>query len=68
MWTARREQKKNICTFGAAEDISSIAKISESELSGGAVTVSFFEVPPLASDALLTTLHPVLENVNAVIR
>jgi hypothetical protein len=27
------------------------------------VTVSFFEVPPLASDALLTTLHPLLENV-----
>jgi hypothetical protein len=26
------------------------------------VTV-FFEVPPLASDALLTTLHPLLENV-----
>jgi hypothetical protein len=23
----------------------------------------FFEVPPLASDALLTTLHPHLENV-----
>jgi hypothetical protein len=23
----------------------------------------FFEVPPLASDALLTTLHPFLENV-----
>jgi hypothetical protein len=22
----------------------------------------FFEVPPLASDALLTTLHPLLEN------
>jgi hypothetical protein len=22
-----------------------------------------FEVPPLASDALLTTLHPLLENV-----
>jgi hypothetical protein len=35
---------------------------SESELSGGAVTV-FFELPPLASDALLTTLHPLLENV-----
>jgi hypothetical protein len=35
---------------------------SESELCGGAVTVSF-EVPPLASDALLTTLHPLLENV-----
>jgi hypothetical protein len=35
---------------------------SESELCGGAVTV-FFEVPPLASDAHLTTLHPLLENV-----
>jgi hypothetical protein len=23
----------------------------------------FFEVPPLASDALLTTLHPLLENM-----
>jgi hypothetical protein len=23
----------------------------------------FFEVPPVASDALLTTLHPLLENV-----
>jgi hypothetical protein len=37
---------------------------SESKLSGGAVTV---EVPPLASDALLTTLYPLLENVNGVI-
>jgi hypothetical protein len=27
------------------------------------MTVSFFEIPPLASDALLTTLHPLLENV-----
>jgi hypothetical protein len=36
---------------------------SESELHGGAVMVSFFEVPRLASDALLTTLHPILENV-----
>jgi hypothetical protein len=41
---------------------------SESELCGGAVTVSFFEVPPLANYALLTTLHPLLENVNGVIR
>jgi hypothetical protein len=44
---------------------------SESEICGGAVTVSFFffsEVPPLASDALLTALHPLLENVNGVIR
>jgi hypothetical protein len=37
---------------------------SESELCGGEVTAFFFfEVPPLASDALLTTLHPLLENV-----
>jgi hypothetical protein len=36
---------------------------TESEICGGAVTVSFFEVPILASDALLTTLHPLLENV-----
>jgi hypothetical protein len=35
---------------------------SESELCGGAVTVSFFEVPPLVSDAL-TSFHPLLENV-----
>jgi hypothetical protein len=35
---------------------------SESELCGGAVTV-FFEVLPLARDALLTTLYPLLENV-----
>jgi hypothetical protein len=34
----------------------------EWELCGGAVTVSF-EVPPLASDAFLTMLHPFLENV-----
>jgi hypothetical protein len=36
---------------------------SESELCGGAVTSLVFEVPPLASDALLTTIHPLLENV-----
>jgi hypothetical protein len=35
---------------------------SESELCGGAVTVSI-EVPPLASDVLLTTLRLLLENV-----
>jgi hypothetical protein len=40
---------------------------SGSELCGGAVTV-FFEVPQWASDKLLTTLHPLLENVNGVIR
>jgi hypothetical protein len=36
---------------------------SESELRGGALTMSFFEVPPFGSDALLTTLHPLLENI-----
>jgi hypothetical protein len=36
---------------------------SESELCGGAVMVFLFEVPPMASDAYLTTLHPLLENV-----
>jgi hypothetical protein len=41
---------------------------SESGICGGAVTVSFFEVPPSTSDALLTTLHPLLENENGVIR
>jgi hypothetical protein len=34
---------------------------SESELCGGAVMVSFSKY--LSSDALLTTLHPLLENV-----
>jgi hypothetical protein len=41
---------------------------SESELCGGAVTVFFFEVRPLASDARLTALHPLLENVLTVCR
>jgi hypothetical protein len=36
---------------------------SESELGGGAVTDLFFEVASLASDALLTTLYSLLENV-----
>jgi hypothetical protein len=27
----------------------------------------FFEVPPFASDALLTTLHPLLENVLQIV-
>jgi len=36
---------------------------SESEHFGSVVTVSFFEVPPFASDALLTILHPLIENV-----
>jgi hypothetical protein len=36
---------------------------SKLELCGGAVMVSFFEVPPLASDSFLTMLHPLLENM-----
>jgi hypothetical protein len=36
---------------------------SKSELCGGTVIVSFFEVPPLASNKLLTLLHPLLENI-----
>jgi hypothetical protein len=35
---------------------------SKSEICGGAVTISF-EVPPFASNARFTTLHPLLENV-----
>jgi hypothetical protein len=41
---------------------------SDSELCGGAVMVSPSEVLPIASDALITTLHPLLKNVNRVIR
>jgi hypothetical protein len=36
---------------------------SESKLCGSVVMVSFFGVPPLVSNALLTTLHPLLKNV-----
>jgi hypothetical protein len=36
---------------------------SKSELLWRCSDSLFFEVPPLASDALLTTLHPLLENV-----
>jgi hypothetical protein len=36
---------------------------SKSELCGGAVMVSLFEVPPLANCALLTMLHALLENM-----
>jgi hypothetical protein len=37
---------------------------SDLEACGGAVTVFLFKVPPpLASDTLVTTLHPLLENV-----
>jgi hypothetical protein len=52
---------------GTFEKFVDLPYYSESELCGSAVTVSS-EVPPLASYALLTTLHPLLENVNGVIR
>jgi hypothetical protein len=41
---------------------------SESEFLWRCGDSLFFEVPPLASVALITTLHPLLENVNGVIR
>jgi len=36
---------------------------SELELCGGAMIISFFDVPLLRSYVVLTTLHPLLENV-----
>jgi hypothetical protein len=48
---------------GSFEKFGESPYYSESELCGGAVTVAFFEISPLASDALHTTLHPLLENV-----
>jgi hypothetical protein len=51
---------------GPFEKFVNLPYYSESEFCGGAVTV-FFEVLPLASDALLTRLHPLLEHVNGVI-
>jgi hypothetical protein len=41
---------------------------SESEVNGGAVTVAFSKYLPLQAMHFLTTLHPLLENVNGVIR
>jgi len=41
---------------------------SESRLRGGAVTVFFFEVLNLASDALLTTLHPLLQSFRRIVK
>jgi hypothetical protein len=35
---------------------------SESELGGGAVTVSFFDLPPLASDALLKNVLQTIDH------
>jgi hypothetical protein len=53
---------------GPFENFVDFPYYSESKLHGGAVNM-FFEVPPLASDALLLTkLHPLFGNVNGVIR
>jgi hypothetical protein len=54
---------KNSDIQGPSEKFVKSPYYSESELCGGAVMVSFFKVPPLASDALLTLLHPLLKNV-----
>jgi hypothetical protein len=54
------------CTYvipGLFEKFVDSPYYSESELCGGVVTVSFSKYNPLASDALLATLHPLLENV-----
>jgi hypothetical protein len=53
----------NLLLRGPFEKFLDSSYYSESELCVGAMTVCFFEKPPLASDALLTTLHPLLRNV-----
>jgi hypothetical protein len=58
----KRQHQQNIIRGPSGKFVDS-PHYSESKLCGGAVTASFSEVPPLASDALLTTLHPLLENV-----
>jgi hypothetical protein len=50
------------CSRGPFEKFVDTRYYSKSEVCGDAVTL-FFMVPPLSSDALLTTLHPLLENV-----
>jgi hypothetical protein len=49
--------------WGSFEKFVDSPYYSESELCGAAVMVSFSKYLRLASDALLTTLHPLLENV-----
>jgi hypothetical protein len=49
--------------WGPFEKFVDSPNYSESELCGWCGDGLFFEVPPLASDALLTTLHPLLQNV-----
>jgi hypothetical protein len=68
LWNRRRSfYYKSVKIRGPSEKFSDSPYYSESELRGGAVTVSFFEVPPLVSDALVTTLHPLLENVLKIV-
>jgi hypothetical protein len=55
------------CSGGDNVVVAYLPYYSESELCGGAVTVSFFEVPPLASDALLTTLHLLLKSFKKIV-
>jgi hypothetical protein len=55
--------KKAIKLRGPFEKFVDSPYYSESELCGGGGDGLFFQVPSLANDALLTTLHPLLENV-----
>jgi hypothetical protein len=55
--------RARVCVGGPFEKFADSPYYSEWELCGGAVTVSFFELRPLAIDALVTTPHPILENV-----
>jgi hypothetical protein len=50
-------------TFCMAETFCAQGRLKSSELLWRCGDGLVFEVPPLASDALLTTLHPLLENV-----
>jgi hypothetical protein len=53
---------------GPFEKFLSLPYYSELELCGGEVRVSFFEVPPLASDALLTMLHKLFKLPTLLLR
>jgi hypothetical protein len=57
-------RKRTMIIRGPFEKLVNSTYKSESEICGGAVTVTFSkDLPPLASDAPLTMLHPLLENM-----
>jgi hypothetical protein len=61
MWNLQDMKSLMVCVRGPFEKFVDSPHYFESELFGG--DGLFFEVTPLANDALLTTLHPLLENV-----